>query len=108
MSSIIGAIVMVTNILQNLTQNPLRILFGPYIALLGDFFYGFIGLGVAAIIYVNTEGNTRTVGVLGWLISFLGIFAVVLNIGFTMFLGVAVAMLIGIIIYKGYIAKEEY
>ena len=103
----IEALVVLTTMLENLTTNPAQAIFSPYIALLGDFFYGFLAMGVALVIYSNTEGNAKTIGVAVWLVMFLGVCISILNAGVVLAVGMGAAILVGAIIRRGFAAKEE-
>lgn len=118
MNSIIASIIMVTNLLGNFTTDPIRVMLSVYITLLGDFFYGFIIMGVALIIYTNTDGNVRLVSVAIWLLSSLtatslavnatGNEVSILHAGLAVVIGVIASIVVGAIIYKGFFAKSEF
>ena len=111
-------IVMITDMIGNFTNDPFQSMLKPYIAALGDFFYGFLIMGMAMVIYVNTEGNTRLVTMSIWLLSSITASGLAINAfgeninifhtGLLAILGVVASIVIGAIIYKGWIAKTEY
>ena len=98
----------VMDILHNFTTNPLKESMSPYFILLGSFAYVLIALGAAAIVYTHTEGNSRTVGVGITLMVFLAVGSFVIHSGLGLLLVVIIAIVIGAILYKGFVAKEEY
>ena len=110
MNDLIGLIIMATDLLGNFTSNPFQSMTSPYIGLLGEFFYGFIMLGVTGIIYRGTtgEGNTRMVTIAIWLLAATTVGSVIFHSTLIMVIGIISSIVVGGIMYKGLIAKEEY
>jgi len=92
--------------IYNFTDNPIQALLGPYVTVLGGWFYGmFFGM-IGAIIYTNA-GRNKVPAVAVYLIVTGTIGQMIFPFELGAFFGLIGTFLMTIIIYKGFVVKRQ-
>lgn len=102
MSDIVSLIIASAVDMYNFTQNPLRIMFSPYITLMGSWFYGlFFGM-IVGIIYSDTK-NIAAPFIFLVILGTIG--TVIFSFQIGVFFGLIGAFALTTILYRAFVKK---